>query len=91
MAMTRSTPGSSLPSARLGLGARLLAPGSEKGGANRGWFAAIPDFEGVWASEPTGEETLGVLEETVLDWTILKIQHKDKDLPVLEEIDLNVL
>ena len=31
------------------------------------------------------------MEEVVLDWTILKIQHKDKDLPVLEEIDLNAL
>ena len=56
-----------------------------------GWFAAIPGFEGVWASEPTTEETLDALEETLVEWTILKIQHKDKDLPVLEEIDLNVL
>jgi predicted RNase H-like HicB family nuclease len=56
-----------------------------------GWFATIPDFEGVWASEPSRNETLEALEEVVLDWTILKIQHKDKDLPVLEEIDLNAL
>jgi|SRR5215211_4945715 len=56
-----------------------------------GWFATIPGFEGVWASEPSREETLEALEEVVLDWTILKIQHKDKDLPVIEEIDLNVL
>jgi predicted RNase H-like HicB family nuclease len=55
------------------------------------WFATIPDFEGVWASELTPEQTLEVLEEVVLDWVLLKIQHKDKDLPVLEEIDLNVL
>jgi predicted RNase H-like HicB family nuclease len=58
---------------------------------NGEWFATIPDFEGVWASEPTPEQTLVVLEEVVRDWTLMKLEHKDKDLPVLEEIDLNVL
>lgn len=56
-----------------------------------GWFAVIPGFEGVWASESSRELTLEALEEVVLDWTVFKIEHKDKDLPVLEEIDLNVL
>jgi predicted RNase H-like HicB family nuclease len=56
-----------------------------------GWFATIPDFEGVWASETSRQQTLEALEEVVLDWAIMKIQHKDKDLPDLEEIDLNVI
>jgi predicted RNase H-like HicB family nuclease len=56
-----------------------------------GWFGAVPGFEGVWASEATREQTLEALEEVVLDWTIVKIQHEDEDLPILEEIDLNVL
>lgn len=55
------------------------------------WFAVVPGFEGVWASESSREQTLEALEEVVLDWAILKIQHKDRDLPVVEEIDLNVL
>ncbi len=55
------------------------------------WFATILGFEGVWAKEPSEQRALEVLEEVVLDWTLLKIQHKDKDLPVIEEIDLNVL
>jgi predicted RNase H-like HicB family nuclease len=56
-----------------------------------GWFAKIPGFQGVWAQERTEEKTLEVLKEVVADWTLLKIEHHDKDLPVLEEIDLNVL
>jgi predicted RNase H-like HicB family nuclease len=56
-----------------------------------GWFATTPDFEGVWASESTRKQTLQALEDALVDWAILKIQHGDKDLPVLEEIDLNVL
>lgn len=55
------------------------------------WFATILGFPGVWAKERSEEQTLKVLKEVVVDWTLLKIQHKDKDLPVIEEIDLNVL
>ena len=54
-----------------------------------GWFAAIPGFQGVWAKERTEEQTLEVLKEVVLDWTLLKIENQDNDLPVVEEIDLN--
>lgn len=55
------------------------------------WFAKIPGFTGVWAKERSIERTLEVLKEVVQDWTLLKIEHKDHDLPVVEEIDLNVL
>lgn len=55
------------------------------------WFAKIPHFQGVWAKEPSQEQALEVLKEVVLEWTLMKIQHKDRDLPEVEEIDLNVL
>ncbi len=55
------------------------------------WFANIPGFQGVWASEESQARTLEVLKEVVVDWTLLKIQHKDNDLPVIEEINLNGL
>ena|SRR5215210_4603892 len=55
------------------------------------WFAKIPGFQGVWASESSEEQTLGVLKEVVVDWALLKIEHKDNDLPVIEEINLNDL
>lgn len=54
-----------------------------------GWLATIFGFPGVWAMEPTEEETRKVLEEVVLDWTLLKIEHGDNDLPVIEQINLN--
>ncbi len=56
-----------------------------------GWVATILGFPGVWAKERSREQTLEVLREVVQDWTLLKIQHKDHDLPIIEEIDLNVL
>lgn len=55
------------------------------------WFAEIPGFAGVWANEDSRQEVLGSLEEVLLEWIVLKIEHKDRDLPVVEEIDLNVL
>jgi hypothetical protein len=56
-----------------------------------GWFATILGFPGVWAKEGSEEKALEVLKEVLLDWTLLKIEHQDHDLPVIEEIDLNVL
>jgi hypothetical protein len=56
-----------------------------------GWFAEVPGFQGVWAKEHSEEYTLEVLKEVLLDWTLLKIERRDNDLPVIEEIDLNVL
>ncbi len=55
------------------------------------WFATIPNFRGVWAKDATEEKTLEALREVVVDWVVLKVQHEDRDLPELEEINLNVL
>lgn len=55
------------------------------------WYADIPGFEGVWANEKTLQDCLNVLDEVLLDWILLKIDHEDRDLPVVEGIDLNVL
>jgi UPF0150-like len=55
------------------------------------WLATIAGFEGVWASEPSAIQALQVLEEVVFEWALLKIEDEDRDLPVLDDIDLNVL
>jgi predicted RNase H-like HicB family nuclease len=55
------------------------------------WFAEIPGFRGVWANEASEGETLSELEETLHEWILLKIQDQDRDLPVVDSIDLNVL
>lgn len=55
------------------------------------WFAEIPKFQGVWAKEASAKESLDVLEDVLFDWLLLKIHDGDRDLPVIEHIDLNVL
>ena len=55
------------------------------------WFVEIPDFEGVWASGEDMRECLNELDEVLLDWLLLKIEDEDKDIPLIDGIDLNVL
>jgi predicted RNase H-like HicB family nuclease len=55
------------------------------------WYAEIRNFPGVWAQGESEEEAVKELEAIVRDWTLLKIQDRDRDLPVIDDIDLNVL
>jgi predicted RNase H-like HicB family nuclease len=55
------------------------------------WFAEIPHFPGVWASQLTEEATFEELRETLREWVLLKIRDRDRDLPVVDSINLNVL
>ena len=59
--------------------------------ADGGWFASIEGFPGVWAKESSQRLALEVLEEVVLEWTLLKIRDEDRDLPVLDSLDQNLL
>jgi hypothetical protein len=45
--------------------------------------ASIPGFDGVWASADDREALMGELESVVRDWTLLKIEDGDRDLPVI--------
>lgn len=55
------------------------------------WFAEIEGFDGVWTNEASQKEALDALESVVFEWAILKIRDEDRDLPVLESLDLNAL
>lgn len=55
------------------------------------WFAEIDGFDGVWTNEPSQKQALDVLQEVVFEWVILKIRDEDRDIPVLEALDLNAL
>ena len=55
------------------------------------WFAEIEGFAGVWASGPSQKQALDTLEDVVFEWVILKIRDQDRDIPVLESLDLNTL
>jgi predicted RNase H-like HicB family nuclease len=55
------------------------------------WYAEIRNFPGVWAQSDTKEGAIQEIEAVIRDWALLKIQDEDKDLPIIDEIDLNVL
>jgi predicted RNase H-like HicB family nuclease len=55
------------------------------------WFAEIEGFPGVWSRASSVKQAIDELEEVVFDWVLLKIQDEDRDLPVVESIDLNTI
>lgn len=55
------------------------------------WFAEIPGFHGIWGSQSSEEAAFTELRETLHEWVLLKIRDKDRDLPVVDSINLNVL
>ena len=55
------------------------------------WFAEIVGFHGVWAKAASQKEALDELEEVLFEWVLLKIRDNDRDLPVLNSLDLNGL
>lgn len=54
------------------------------------WYAEIRGFPGVWSQGNSESEAIKEIEGVVSDWTALKILDKDRDLPVIGMIDLNV-
>ncbi len=55
------------------------------------WLAEVEGFHGVWANEPSQKQALDEMQSVVREWVILKIRDEDRDLPVLEGLDLNDL
>lgn len=56
-----------------------------------GWFAEVPDLPGTWARDDTVDEVLTSLEDVIFEWVILKVEDEDRDLPVIDGMDLNVI
>lgn len=55
------------------------------------WSAMVPDLRGVLAWGATEDEVTTELRSVIADWVTLKIEDHDRDLPVLDLIDLNSL
>lgn len=55
------------------------------------WYAEIRSLPDVWAQANSREEVLKELAAVVRDWTLLKLQNKDRDLPEIGMINLNVI
>lgn len=58
------------------------------------FFAEIPDFVGVWASNPDLSCCGAELRDVLFDWLVIKIEQNDRDIPILPaipDINLNVI
>jgi predicted RNase H-like HicB family nuclease len=55
------------------------------------WYAEVLILPGVWAEGSTKDEAMAQLAEVVKGWVLLKIEDRDRDIPVLETLDLNWL
>lgn len=55
------------------------------------WYAEVRYLPGVWAQASSEDKVLGELKAVVRDWVLLKIEDKDRDLPEIGTINLNVL
>ena len=52
-------------------------------------YGEISECPGVWANEKTKERCATVIKEVLSDWINLKLKDKDRDLPILGNINLN--
>lgn len=55
------------------------------------YFADVEGFPGVWAEADTEDEAREELESVIYGWALLKIEEQDKDLPIIGDINLNVI
>jgi len=56
-----------------------------------GWFVEIPGIDGVWAKAKSPHEAFHELGDVLFEWLVLKLEHRDGDIPVIEQLDLNTL
>jgi len=59
------------------------------GGGN--WYAEIPILPGVWADGATEEDARAAIVTVVMDWLLFKIEDHDRDIPVIDTINLNFI
>lgn len=55
------------------------------------WYADLDAFPGVWADGPSPKECLDALAEVLEDWLLVKLAHRDRDIPAVGQIDLTTL
>lgn len=53
------------------------------------YMSEIPGFPGVWGSGDTLKDALDTLDEVLREWLLLKINDRDQDMPVIENINFN--
>lgn len=53
------------------------------------WFACAVALPEVWADGDTEQGALDALPEVTRQWVLLKIEDRDRDIPIVGHIDLN--
>lgn len=53
------------------------------------FYGHIPDCRGVWANARTLEECRDELQEVLEDWILIRTRER-LDLPIIDDIDLNL-
>jgi hypothetical protein len=54
------------------------------------WFTEIPGFDGIWGSACDLATSVADLRDALFDWLVLKIEHSDRDIPRLGDLNLNI-
>lgn len=54
-------------------------------------YGEIPECPGVWAKAKTQRVCREELKEVLSEWIDVKLKDGDKDFPIMEGVDLNVL
>lgn len=55
------------------------------------WYVDLPDFPGVWADGESPKNCLDTLEEVLREWLFVKLIDGDRDIPLVDQIDLTPL
>ncbi len=71
--------------------ARLAEPDARQLGDEGEWFVDLVGLNGAWATGGAPWEALRHFEDAVRDWASVKLDHGDRDLPMLDDIDMNIL
>lgn len=55
------------------------------------WYGEVRALQGVWADGDSIDEVRETLEEVVEDWAMFRIERGDRDIPLVDTIDLRAL
>lgn len=55
------------------------------------WLVEVPGLAGTWAHEETLDKAREALADVIFQWAILKIEDRDRNLPVIDGMNLNLI
>ena len=55
------------------------------------WYGEVRALRGVWADGDSPSVVRDTLAEVAEEWALIRIERGDRDIPIVDTIDLNVL